>query len=73
MADIGTIDRGFRFAAGSVLMVAPFVPQEGGFAGMGNWANAIVAAGAVMFGTAVFRFRPADTLFGIRTCEIGTR
>jgi hypothetical protein len=55
-------------------MVAPLVPQAAGlFAGMGDWKYAIVAAGAVMIGTAAFRFCPAYTLFGIRTCAIGTR
>ncbi len=74
MANVGTIDRGLRFVAGAVLMVAPLVPQAAGlFAGMGDWKYAIVAAGAVMIGTAMFRFCPAYTLFGIRTCEIGTR
>lgn len=74
MVNVGTLDRGLRFASGAILMAAPFMPQASGmFAGMGDWKYAVVALGAVMFATAVFSFCPAYTLFGIRTCAIGAR
>jgi hypothetical protein len=72
MANVGGIDRMMRFILGAVLLVAPFLPPLAGFfAGWGMWKFAVTAAGAVMLGTAIFRFCPAYTLFGIRTCEIG--
>lgn len=37
MANVGTIDRGLRFAAGAVLMVAPLVPQAA--ASLPEWAT----------------------------------
>ncbi len=38
------------------------------FAPLGAWRYAVIAAGAVLLGTAVFRFCPAYMLLGIRTC-----
>lgn len=71
MVNVGTIDRTLRFVLGAALLAAPFVPQAAGyFAGIGDWKYAIAAAGAVMLGTAIFRFCPAYTLFGIRTCKL---
>lgn len=74
MANVGGIDRMMRFVVGAFLIVAAFLPPLAGFfAGWGMWKFAVTAAGAVMFGTALFRFCPAYTLFGIRTCEIGKK
>ncbi len=72
MVNVGSIDRILRFVMGAVLTVAPFLPQAASyFAGIGDWKYAVAAAGIVMLGTAIFRFCPAYTLLGIRTCSIG--
>ncbi len=72
MANVGSLDRGLRFVLGAALLAAPFIPQLAEFfAGWGDWKYAVAAAGAVMLGTAIFRFCPAYALFGIRTCQIG--
>jgi len=71
MVNVGSIDRALRFMGGAVLLAVPFVPPLSGLvADLGAWKYAIAAAGAVMIGTAAFRFCPAYTLLGIRTCEI---
>ena len=71
MVNVGSIDRALRFVLGAVLLAAPFVPPLAGyFADIGVWKYAIAAVGVVMLGTAVFRFCPAYTLFGVRTCEL---
>ncbi|WP_431285744.1 YgaP family membrane protein [Humitalea sp. 24SJ18S-53] len=70
MINVGSLDRAIRFVLGAVLLVAPFV-FPGVFAAMGAWRLAVAAVGAVLLGTAVFRFCPAYWLFGIRTCELG--
>lgn len=71
MANVGGLDRALRFVFGILLLIAPFLPPLAGFfAGWGMWKFAVTAAGAVMLGTALFRFCPAYILFGIRTCEI---
>ncbi len=72
MANVGSLDRTLRFILGLLLVIAPFTPWTAGlFAGWGSWAYALPAIGLVMLATAIFRFCPAYTLFGIRTCEIG--
>ncbi len=70
MINVGSRDRAARFVLGAVLLVLPFV-LPGLFAPLGAWRFAVVAVGAVLFGTAVFRVCPAYMLFGIRTCAIG--
>ena len=71
MANVGSLDRTLRFIAGAVLLVAPFLPPFASvFAGWGAWKFALAAAGVVMIGTAAFRFCPAYSLLGIRTCPI---
>ena len=55
---------------GAALLVAPFVLPDL-FAPLGQWRFAVVAVGAVLFGTATFRVCPAYMLFGIRTCGTG--
>jgi hypothetical protein len=66
MANVGSIDRTLRFIAGALLLVAAFLAGDA----LGAWRFALAAAGAVMIGTAAFRFCPAYTLLGIRTCPI---
>lgn len=74
MTNIGTLDRLLRFVVGAILIVAPFVPAFAGyFATLGVWRFAIVAAGVVFLGTALFRLCQAYALFGIRTCAIDRR
>lgn len=68
MSNVGNIDRSLRFIVGLLLIVLPFVTSS--FASWGSWRYAAVAVGVVMLATAVFRFCPAYTLFGIRTCKL---
>jgi hypothetical protein len=71
MINVGSIDRVLRFVLGAVLLAAPFLPPLAGyFAEIGAWKYAVAGAGIAMLGTAIFRFCPAYTLFGIRTCEL---
>lgn len=69
MANIGSIDRGARFLAGIMLIALSFLPPSMPvLAGLGAWRWALVAAGAMMVGTAAMRFCPAYTLLGVNTC-----
>jgi hypothetical protein len=71
MANVGSLDRTLRFIVGAILLASPFLPPFAGFfAAWGAWKFAVAAVGVVMLGTAVFRFCPAYTLLGIRTCPI---
>jgi hypothetical protein len=71
MANVGSLDRTLRFIVWAVLLASPFLPPFAGvFAAWGAWKFAVAAAGLVMLGTAAFRFCPAYTLLGIRTCPI---
>lgn len=71
MVNVGSIDRVIRFVLGAVLLAAPFLPPLAGyFAEIGAWKYALAGAGVAMLGTAIFRFCPAYTLFGVRTCEL---
>ncbi len=67
MVNVGSVDRTLRFVLGAALLAAPFLLPEL-FAPLGQWRFAVAAAGAVLLGTALFRFCPAYLLFGIRTC-----
>ncbi|WP_137180781.1 DUF2892 domain-containing protein [Roseomonas sp. AR75] len=69
MRNVGSFDRAFRFALGAALVAAPFL-LAGAFAPLGAWRFAVAAWGVVMLGTAAFRFCPAYTLLGIRTCPV---
>ncbi len=72
--NVGTADRALRFVLGLVLVAAVFVPPLSGMvADWGSWKYALTAAGLVMLGTAAFRFCPAYTLLGIRTCPAERR
>jgi len=71
MENVGSLDRTLRFIVGAVLLAAPFLPPFAGvFAAWGAWKFAVAAVGVVMLGTAAFRFCPAYTLLGIRTCPV---
>ncbi|MDB5651282.1 MAG: hypothetical protein JWL62_2802 [Hyphomicrobiales bacterium] len=71
MANMGTIDRTLRIVLGAVLIIAPFVSFAADvFVGWGGWKYAVSSAGLVMIVTAAFRFCPAYTLLGIRTCAM---
>jgi hypothetical protein len=69
MANVGSLDRILRFTLGAALVAAPFLFADT-FAPLGAWRFAVVAWGVVMLGTAAFRFCPAYTLLGIRTCPV---
>jgi hypothetical protein len=71
MVNVGTIDRALRFVLGAMLLFAPFLPPLAGyFVEIGAWKYVVAGVGVVLIGTAIFRFCPAYTLFGIRTCEL---
>ena len=71
MVNIGSFDLALRFVFGAVLLAAPFLPPLASyFANFGVWKYAVAGAGVVMLGTAIFRFCPAYTLFGVRTYEL---
>lgn len=72
MINVGSADRTIRFIAGLALLLLPFLPMAA-FAGMGVWKYAIAAIGGVLVLTAIFRFCPAYTLLGVRTCDIGKK
>ena len=66
MVNVGSVDRILRFVLGAALLVAPFL-LPAIFAPLGAWRYVVIAAGAVLLATAIFRFCPAYLLFGIRT------
>ena len=68
MANVGGIDRILRFALGIVLIALPLATSL--LDGWGAWKYASLVVGIVMFSTALFRFCPAYTLLGIRTCPL---
>lgn len=71
MTNVGTRDRTLRFILGAVLVAAVFVPPIAGMvAPWGAWKYALTVWGLAMLGTATFRFCPAYTLLGIRTCPL---
>lgn len=68
-ANVGPLDRGLRAGLGIVLIVLAL------FSGLALFDAAVpkIAAlviGAVMLGTAAFRFCPLYTVLGIKTCRI---
>lgn len=63
-SNIGTTDRTLRLALGAVLIALALL------AGLdGAWRIAALVAGVVMIATALMRFCPLYTLFGLRTCR----
>ncbi len=72
MANVGSVDRMLRFVLGAVLLASPFVsPFAAFFAAWGAWKFAVAVVGLILLGTALFRFCPAYSLFGLRTCPLG--
>lgn len=71
MINLGSIDRAFRLLLGAILMLAPFLPLlDDLLRDLGTWKYAMLGAGIVLIGTAIFRFCPAYALFSIHTCQI---
>lgn len=68
-ANVGTIDRVFRFVLGIVLLAAPFVS---GFALFQSGTATLISVivGIVMVATAAMKFCPLYTLLGVRTCKV---
>ncbi len=64
--NMGKLDRALRAVAGLVLLIAAFTTAIGGD-GWLNWI--VIAAGAVLLGTAATGICPAYLPFGIRTCR----
>lgn len=68
-ANVGSIDRWVRLVIGLILVVIPFVPA------LGFSANAVIQWGSVVVGlvlaaTALLRFCPLYSLFGLSTCKV---
>lgn len=68
MANVGSLDRVLRLAAGTVLLVAPLALPDA-FAALGGWRFALAAAGGALIGTGIARFCPAYLPLGISTCR----
>jgi hypothetical protein len=68
-ANVGTLDRGLRAVFGIVLIAAALFSGAAVFdAGLPKAVALVI--GAVMLGTAAFRFCPLYTMLGIKTCRI---
>lgn len=68
-ANVGSIDRVFRFVVGLGLIIAAFLPGVGLAATpLLQWGAAII--GVVLVGTALMRFCPLYRLFGLSTCKV---
>lgn len=71
MANVGSVDRVLRALLGIILLVLPLIPATAaalGWLGAWIWMSSVV--GVALLLTAVFRFCPAYTVFGLRTCSI---
>lgn len=68
MANVGSLDRVLRLAAGAVLLVAPLALPDA-FAALGAWRFVVFAAGGALVGTGIARFCPAYLPFGLNTCR----
>lgn len=65
--NVGSADRIVRLVVGLALVLVPFLT---GFAADTAWLRwGALVVGLVMIATAAFRFCPAYTLLGIRTCR----
>ncbi|WP_439574179.1 YgaP family membrane protein [Phreatobacter sp.] len=70
MQNVGGADRLARIVLGLVLLVAPFLPPvAAALSGLGTFLWVVPIIGIVMVLTALFRFCPAYTFFGINTCR----
>ena len=69
MANIGTVGRGIRFAAGllfiALCLLPPSAPVLGG---LGAWTWIVLAAGAVLILSATVGFCPAYRMIGHNSC-----
>lgn len=71
-ANIGTTDRIARIVLGLVLIAAAFIPALPLAASpLSQWGAVIV--GAVLIVTALVRFCPLYTIFGLSTCKVPNR
>ena len=71
MANVGSFDRILRALLGIVLLLLPFVPATAAaLSGLGPWLWALPLVGAILLLTAIFRFCPAYSLLGIRSCAV---
>lgn len=68
-ANVGSIDRAFRFVLGLVLLALPFISGITLFAS-GPATIISVIVGLVMIATSAMRFCPLYRIFGIRTCKL---
>ncbi len=67
-ANVGTTDRIIRLVVGALLIALPYATALELFASpVFYWGAQVV--GAVLIVTALVRFCPAYTLFGLRTCK----
>lgn len=70
--NVGSADRIVRIVLGVILIAAPFL------SGLALFANPLliwgaVGVGAVLVLTALVRFCPLYTLFGLSTCKVSPR
>ena len=71
-ANVGSADRVVRIIVGLALMLVPFV------SGLALFANPVVQWGSVVVGvvlvvTALVRFCPLYTIFGLSSCKVPNR
>lgn len=67
--NLGSMDRALRALIGLILIAAPFLT------GLAIWQSGLffygaLIVGAVLLGTAAFKFCPAYRLLGIKTCPV---
>lgn len=70
MVNVGSVDRGVRFAVGAILIVLSLLPMA---AGWGAWRWVAVAVGLVLIATAAMRTCPAYSLLGMNTRGTGKK
>jgi len=71
-ANVGSPDRTARIIIGSLLILAAFIPALSLAASpILQWGAVVV--GAVLIVTALVRFCPLYTVFGMSTCKVANR
>lgn len=70
--NVGSADRLIRIGLGLVLILLPFVSGLPLFTSLVATAASVVI-GAVLIVTALVRFCPLYTLFGLSTCKVSSR
>lgn len=68
-ANVGNIDRAFRFVLGIVLIILPLLNMPA------IWSSSLLSYGSmlvglILAGTALFRFCPLYRRLGVSTCKI---